>query len=65
MGELGLEPRAQMSHLEFIVRNPFPPLTLMAWHCFMGRDSGSYMTHETRHLVVFYLGQAAFLLKLG
>lgn len=30
MGKPGLEPRTQMSHLEFIVRGLFAPLTLVA-----------------------------------
>lgn len=32
------------------------------WHCIVGRHFGSYVTHETRHFVYFYLGQFAVLL---
>ncbi|KAH8943479.1 hypothetical protein BDL97_13G053500 [Sphagnum fallax] len=28
------------------------------WHCIVGRNFGSYVTHETKHFVYFYLGQA-------
>eukprot|EP00300_Choanocystis_sp_HF-7_P033215 c45514_g1_i1.p2 GENE.c45514_g1_i1~~c45514_g1_i1.p2 ORF type:complete len:104 (+),score=27.02 c45514_g1_i1:42-314(+) len=32
------------------------------WHCIVGRNFGSYVTHETKHFVYFYLGQLAILL---
>jgi dynein light chain LC8-type len=40
------------------------------WHCvvgmnvylFLGRNFGSYVTHETKHFIYFYLGQIAVLL---
>ncbi|XP_045468759.1 dynein light chain 1, cytoplasmic isoform X1 [Harmonia axyridis] len=32
------------------------------WHCIVGRNFGSYVTHETRHFIYFYLGQVAILL---
>merc|ERR1711881_785785 len=31
-------------------------------HCIVGRNFGSYVTHETRHFIYFYLGQVAILL---
>ncbi|CAM9734415.1 unnamed protein product [Choristocarpus tenellus] len=30
------------------------------WHCIVGRNFGSYVTHETKHFIYFYLGQACF-----
>ncbi|CAM6030376.1 unnamed protein product [Sphagnum balticum] len=33
-----------------------------AWHCIVGRNFGSYVTHETKHFIYFYLGQIAVLL---
>lgn len=27
------------------------------WHCIVGRNFGSYVTHETKHFLYFYLGQ--------
>uniref|UniRef100_A0A5F9D366 Dynein light chain n=1 Tax=Oryctolagus cuniculus TaxID=9986 RepID=A0A5F9D366_RABIT len=33
-----------------------------SWHCIVGRNFGSYVTHETEHFIYFYLGQAAILL---
>ena len=32
------------------------------WHCIVGRNFGSYITHETKHFIYFYLGQVAVLL---
>ncbi|KAI4364455.1 hypothetical protein MLD38_020545 [Melastoma candidum] len=33
-----------------------------SWHCIVGRNFGSYVTHETNHFVYFYLDQKAILL---
>lgn len=32
------------------------------WHCVVGRNFGSYVTHETKHFIYFYIGQVAVLL---
>merc|ERR1712212_510279 len=32
------------------------------WHCIVGRNFGSYVTHETKLFIFFYLGQVAILL---
>uniref|UniRef100_A0A914C0I1 Dynein light chain n=1 Tax=Acrobeloides nanus TaxID=290746 RepID=A0A914C0I1_9BILA len=32
------------------------------WHCIVGRNFGSYVTHETKHFIYFYLAQVAILL---
>lgn len=32
------------------------------WHCIVGRNFGSYVTHETKAFIYFYLGQVAILL---
>merc|ERR1712226_507955 len=31
------------------------------WHAIVGRNFGSYVTHETKHFIYFYLGQVAIL----
>ena len=31
-------------------------------HCIVGRNFGSYVTHETKNFIYFYLGQVAVLL---
>jgi hypothetical protein len=32
------------------------------WHCIVGRNFGSFVTHETKHFLYMYLGQVAVLL---
>jgi dynein light chain LC8-type len=29
------------------------------WHCVVGRNFGSYVTHETKHFIYFYLGECS------
>ncbi|KAJ4967984.1 hypothetical protein NE237_014685 [Protea cynaroides] len=35
------------------------------WHCIVGRNFGSYVTHETNHFVYFYLDQKAIFRERG
>ncbi|KAJ5788651.1 hypothetical protein N7457_003641 [Penicillium paradoxum] len=32
------------------------------WHCVVGRNFGSFVTHETKHFIYFYIGHCAILL---
>ena len=32
------------------------------WHCIVGKNFGSYVTHETKAYIYFYVGQMAVLL---
>lgn len=32
------------------------------WHVIVGRNFGSYVTHETKHFIYFYMGQIAILI---
>lgn len=32
------------------------------WHCIVGRNFGTYVSHETRKFIYFYHGQIAILL---
>lgn len=32
------------------------------WHCIVGKNFGSYVTHESKHFIYFYLDSLAFLL---
>ncbi|VDD78436.1 unnamed protein product [Mesocestoides corti] len=32
------------------------------WHCIVGRNFGSYVTHESKNFIYFYMGQVAILL---
>ncbi|CAL8465437.1 g4973 [Coccomyxa elongata] len=36
------------------------------WHCIVGKNFGSYVTHESSHFIYFYIGpQAVLLFKSG
>jgi hypothetical protein len=53
---------------------PVPPLPFLVaqkqfdskygptWHAVVGRNFGSYVTHETKHFIYFYIGAVAVLL---
>lgn len=41
------------SHIKKEFDRKFTP----TWHCFVGRNFGSFVTHETHHYIYFYLGQ--------
>ena len=32
------------------------------WHCIIGRNFGSFVTHETKNFIFFYLGDKAIML---
>ena len=32
------------------------------WHCIVGKNFGSFVTHETKHFIYFYIGNIAVLL---
>ncbi|KFV87773.1 Dynein light chain 1, cytoplasmic [Struthio camelus australis] len=32
------------------------------WHCVVGRNFSSHVTHESKHFIYFYLGHVAILL---
>nr|CDS16712.1 dynein light chain [Echinococcus granulosus] len=44
------------------IKKEFDRLYSPTWHCIVGRNFGSYVTHETKHFIYFYMGQVAILL---
>ena len=48
--------------LPYAIQQEFDKQYNPTWHCIVGRNFGSYVTHETKHFVYFYLGQVAILL---
>merc|ERR1712066_606453 len=44
------------------IKKEFDKKYTPTWHCIVGRNLGSYVTHETKHFIYFYLGQVAILL---
>jgi hypothetical protein len=48
------------------IKNEFDTRWSPHWHCVIGRNFGSFVTHETRHFIFFYLGdKAVMLFKAG
>lgn len=48
------------------VKREFDKLYYPNWHCIVGKHFGSYVTHESKHYVYFYVGDLSFLLyKFG
>ena len=45
------------------IKKEFDKKHKATWHCIVGRNFGSYVTHETKHFIYFYLGQASSQLK--
>ncbi|KAM5323358.1 dynein light chain 1, cytoplasmic-like [Glossophaga mutica] len=37
------------------IKNKFGKKYNATWHCIMGRNFSSYMTHETKYFIYFYL----------
>ncbi|KAM0525230.1 hypothetical protein ACHAPS_004596 [Verticillium nonalfalfae] len=44
------------------IRDQFDERKGPTWHCIVGRNFGSFVTHETKHFIYFYLGHCAILL---
>ncbi|VDM24681.1 unnamed protein product [Hydatigera taeniaeformis] len=44
------------------IKKEFDKLYSPTWHCIVGRNFGSYVTHESKHFIYFYMGQVAILL---
>ncbi|WFD29045.1 Dynein light chain [Malassezia sp. CBS 17886] len=46
------------AHVKRAVDAKFGP----TWHIIVGRSFGSFVTHESKHFIYFYLGPIAFLI---
>lgn len=44
------------------IKKEFDKKYTPTWHCVVGRSFGSYITHESKHFIYFYVGQLAILL---
>ncbi|KAH0284755.1 hypothetical protein M436DRAFT_58292 [Aureobasidium namibiae CBS 147.97] len=44
------------------IKKTFDERKGVTWHCIVGRNFGSFVTHETKHFIYFYLGHCAILL---
>ncbi|GMH47532.1 hypothetical protein TrRE_jg6419, partial [Triparma retinervis] len=39
------------------IRKSFEQMYPSVWHCFVGRNFGTYVTHESSKFIYFYVGQ--------
>jgi hypothetical protein len=44
------------------IKNEFDSRWSPHWHCVIGRNFGSFVTHETKNFIFFYLGDKAVML---
>lgn len=44
------------------IKKEFDKKYTPTWHVVVGRSFGSYITHESKHFIYFYLGQMAILM---
>ena len=56
------ETETQERSIASSIKHEFQKKYKGTWHCIVGRNFGSYVTHETKHFIYFYLGQVAILL---
>ncbi|CAH1106669.1 unnamed protein product [Psylliodes chrysocephalus] len=44
------------------IKKEFDKRYCPSWHCFVGKNFGTYISHETTTFIYFYIGQNAFIL---
>ena len=44
------------------IKKEFDRKYMPTWHCIVGRNFGSYVTHESKAFIYAYIGQVAILL---
>ncbi|XP_038074078.1 dynein light chain 1, cytoplasmic-like [Patiria miniata] len=59
---MGAEKYTVEKDLAAYIKKEFDRKYNPTWHCIVGKNFGSYVTHETRHFIYFYYGQVAILL---
>ena len=42
-------------HIACYIKKEYDRKHNPTWHCIVGRNFGSYVTHETKHFIYFYL----------
>ena len=62
LGILHWTPLRRTQDIAAFIKKEFDRKYNPTWHCIVGRNFGSYVTHETKHFIYFYLGQVAILL---
>ena len=62
MANMALERNNVEKDIAAFIKKEFDQKYNPTWHCIVGRSFGSYVTHETKHFIYFYMGQLAILL---
>lgn len=44
------------------IKTEFDIMYHPSWHCIVGKSFGSYIAHQTNHMIYFYIGEVAVLL---
>ncbi|ODN76936.1 hypothetical protein L202_05505 [Cryptococcus amylolentus CBS 6039] len=52
----------EMKDMAMYVKKQFDRMYGTTWHCVVGKNFGSFVTHESKNFIYFYLGQVAILL---
>ncbi|OXC69640.1 hypothetical protein AYX13_01809 [Cryptococcus neoformans] len=52
----------QEKDMAMYVKKQFDRLYGTTWHCVVGKNFGSFVTHESKNFIYFYLGRVAILL---
>ncbi|TKA33308.1 Dynein light chain, cytoplasmic [Salinomyces thailandicus] len=60
--EVAQEAMDKFSEIAHHIKRTFDERKGATWHCIVGRNFGSFVTHETKHFIYFYLGHCAILL---
>ncbi|XP_074582413.1 dynein 8 kDa light chain, flagellar outer arm-like [Curcuma longa] len=58
----GFEKHTVAKEVAEYIKKEFDKKHGQTWHCIVGRDFGSYVTHETNHFIYFYVDKVAVLL---
>jgi len=53
--------KAHMKDLAEVVKKEFDAKYPGAWHVIVGKHFGSFVTHETKNIVYFFVGAVGFL----
>ncbi|KAA3676987.1 dynein light chain LC8-type [Paragonimus westermani] len=57
-----LEKHTMEKDIAAYIKKEFDKRYNATWHCIVGRNFGSYVTHESKHFIYFYMDKFAVLL---
>ncbi|CAI5948045.1 unnamed protein product [Closterium sp. NIES-64] len=61
-----MESKTSQQDIALHIKTAFDEKHTAVWHCIVGKNFGSYVTHEEKHFIYFFLkGHAILLFKAG